>query len=161
MVQNNNYIKKQALIQWVANAIIGGIIAYFMTKELSQVGLWLDFNNIEQTNISVDFIMGSFFMALILSLVYSVLTRNAKRKGELVYQASDNAIAKLPQSFFKRALTVGALFLASFGLLAISLFVLLGIEGLSPTTFVLLKALLSGSEAALVTIIIIRRELMQ
>ncbi|WP_286272881.1 hypothetical protein [Thalassotalea hakodatensis] len=159
MAQNIHYIKKQTTIQLIANFIIGGVIAYFMTKELPQVNLWLDTNNIAQTNIAVDLIMGSFFMALILSLVYSMLTKSAKNKGEFSLQTSHKLLAKLPNNFLKRALFVGGLFLFSFGFFAIAMFSLMGIEGLSPTAFVFLKAVLSGIEAALVTFIIIHKEL--
>ncbi len=159
MTANTQYIKKQTTIQLIANFIIGGVIAYFMTKELPLVNLWLDTKNIAQTNISVDFIMGSFFMALILCFVYSMLTKKAKSKGELTSQKANAFFAGLPNKLTSRSFFVGAIFLLIFGFSAILIFTLFGIEGLSPSSFVILKAFLSGIQAALVTYIVINKEL--
>ncbi len=159
MSDNHSYTVKQSSIQFIANFLIGGAIALFMSRELNQVALWPNLDNIELLNMSVDLLMGAFFLALALTLILTPLTRSSRRKGSVSFQPANGLISRLPTSLFKRALVLASGLWLFFGVFSVLfLFVFVG-DSMSPVSFSILKAFLSGTEAALVTVIIVRRAL--
>ncbi len=159
MSDNHKYAVKQSSIQFIANFLIGGAIALFMSRELSHVSLWPNLDNIEQLNMSVDLLMGAFFLALALTLILTPLTRMSRRKGAVSFRPANGLISRLPSPLFKRALVLALVLWLIFGACSVLLLFVFGTESMSPVSFSILKAFLSGTEAALVTVIIVRRAL--
>jgi hypothetical protein len=159
MTKNHYYIIKQSSIQFVVNFAIAGAIALFMSRQLSLVSLWPKLDNIEELNMSVDLLMGGFFLALALTLILTPLTRLSRRKGAVSFKPVKGIIARLPISLFKRAMVIATGLWIVFGLISVALLFIAGLESMSPTSFALLKSILSGTEAALVTVIVVKRAL--
>lgn len=110
-------------------------------------------------NMAGDILVGSFILALVLSLILTAITRHNLRKGAVAPAAAGNVIGRLPASNLLRSLVLAVFATLCIALPVVVLFPQLGIHELPSKTYIVWHACYAAALAALMAYIVVVRAL--
>lgn len=134
----------------------GGVINGLLNALLG----WLSFRHHDRVpmhgdpSIVADTIATAVLLPLIACLIVTPLVRKAIKAGKVEPLRARSIVLWLPRLSFLRGLVLGLLTLATLAPLMLGLYLLFGVETLSVTSFVIIKALYAGVMAALISPVI-------
>ena len=146
----DRHIQIEALMNGVLNAIINGLIAWFMLKERGTVPLW------GPHGFGVDLAATAFVLPSLVGMILIAMYRRKIAKGVLSHRplngevVLERYIQRLPRGNVPAALSFGAISLLMIAPLTLAPFALFQITSLSPDAFAVFKGIWAGLLAAII-----------
>lgn len=152
---HRKYILVETLIGTVFNTVISIVFAFVAAGGAASLPLW------GPRGIALDFVPTVFMITLVTTLIVTLLTRKRLRAGKAppLPRADAGPLGWGPRQVFLRALTYGLLFAIVLVPLSIGALVVLGIDEMATSAFVLFKAVYGAVYSLLVTPPIVRAAL--
>lgn len=146
------YIRKEALVNGVSNAVFNGLAAWYLLKNKEWMPVW------GNSGIAVDIVATAAILLFIVALILIPLNASKKRKGKapaFSWDASNRlhrVTQCMPGKLVARAFCfagVGIVLVAPVSLLP---YVVFGIEGMSGADYAIVKGVWAGIMAAVMCI---------
>jgi hypothetical protein len=148
---HRNYTAVEMAVSVVINGTLSLVFAWLIFGGRPAVGLW------GLPGLALDFIPQSLMVALMSTIVPTLLTRARLRRGKLVGCAPGHS--RLPQNLFVRALAITFASMVAGSAVAVLLLKLLASQPLPITAVYAIKVAYGGMLGAVVTGIALRRAL--
>lgn len=139
----------------VINVILNVSIAYAMLHSLAQVGAWGEHGYVK------DLILTGFLLSALLGGIFIAMHRRKRDRQEFLLQGDEGqTLARfIPYNPWLAATWLGILGAVVAAPFLIGLFILIGIELLTPLAYALIKGIWAGNLAAIIVPIAIRQGL--
>jgi hypothetical protein len=146
---HRRYLWAHGRDELIVNAIINGLIAWWLVHRLARMPAW------GKVSFGVDTLVAGVLLGTVVTLIVTWRMHRRLRRGQLLpmheWPGSAAKFAhRLPVKMGARTLTL-ALCGLGWALLALALLRLAGVRSMSPTTFIAFKALFAGWVAGFTT----------
>ncbi len=139
------YIRKESIANFFFNAVVNGIIAWFIGRSAETLVLWDG-----GTSFGKDIVATTFFLLTIVALVVVPLKKKSVRNGKVPAIEWDQRLlfhrmlSKFPRNPILGALTFGFISLVFIVPLTLLPFFALGITEMTPFSFIVFKSIWGG-----------------
>lgn len=148
----SRHIRKEAIVNGIANAIFNGVIAWLLLQDTGFMPFW------GGAGIAVDIAATAAILLFIVALIVIPLNRRQVRKGSLpAFQWNqDNFLHRLWQRFPSGLLATAFCF-ALLGILVVAPvsylpYIMLGIDGMDGSTYAVVKGVWAGIMAGIMVV---------
>lgn len=133
------YLTTQAGINFAANVIINGLIAWLLNRHKPEVTLG---------EMAFDLAVTTLLLVFLVSLLATAGARRAMRSGDAPHTAWKRAqhplLRRLPSGNAPRATVLAVVLTIGLVAVVVGLFVLLGLAAMTPWAYIVFKALYTG-----------------
>jgi hypothetical protein len=138
------HIRKESIANFFFNAVVNGIIAYFIGRSATMLLIW------GKGSFGGDIVATAFFLLIIVSLVVIPLKKRSVRKGTVPSLEWNQRLflhrilSKFPQNTILCSLVFGSIGLAFIAPLTLLPFWAMGISQITPQSYIIFKSIWGG-----------------
>ncbi|WP_300458239.1 hypothetical protein [Desulfobacula sp.] len=139
-----HHIRKESIANFFFNAVVNGIIAYFIGRSTKMLFIW------GKGSFGGDIVATAFFLLIIVSLVVIPLKKRGVRKGTLPSLEWNQCLflhrilSKFPQNTILCSLVFGFVGLAFIAPVTLLPFWVMGITQMTPQSYIIFKSIWGG-----------------
>ena len=149
------HVRKDAIVNFVINMLLNGLLAYFLNKSKLLLPLW------GESGFGIDIFITTFLLLFLLAWILIAINRRGVQKGKAprlswnTELALHRVLSRFPQGAFQSGLLLGLCGLLVVAPVTVGVFHVLDVTELTPMSYAVFKGVWAGLLAALAVYLVV------